>query len=178
MLKTGRGVRSPTLFFSFSCSSSSSIWARAFDDWLSPSAGGARLRNSRKGFAASNVISSVYRLRRLTAAEPRVPRPTARQRSGIARPITTKHRFALRQRWALPEPRPTSAGRMRIVERACPYRGQPVRRSPRSMLPTARSRPRKRGTLHNQRVGEVGRTTTRTRTIDTWHTVGDGSACL
>ena len=126
MLKTGRGVRSPRCFFSFP--SSSSIWARAFEDRLSPRAGGARLRNSRKGFAASNVISSVYRLRRLTAAEPRVARPTARQRSGIARRITTKHRFALRQRWPIPEPRPSSAGRMRIVERACPYRGRGRRR--------------------------------------------------
>jgi hypothetical protein len=43
-------------------------------------------------------------------------------------------------------------------------RGRPVRRSQSSMLPTAECRPRKRGALHNQDVGEVGRTTTRTRT--------------
>ena len=127
MLKTGRGVRSPRCFFL--SRPRPRFGARAFEDRLSPRfAGGARLRNSRKGFAASNVISSVYRLRRLTAAEPRVARPTARQRSGIARRITTKHRFALRQRWPIPEPRPSSAGRMRIVERACPYRGRGRRR--------------------------------------------------
>ena len=40
-------------------------------------------------------------------------------------------------------------------------RGQPVRRSQCSMLPTVRSRPRKRGALHNRDVGEVGRTTTK-----------------
>jgi hypothetical protein len=33
-------------------------------------------------------------------------------------------------------------------------RGQPVRRSPRSMLPAARSRPRKRGALHNQALAK------------------------
>ena len=37
-------------------------------------------------------------------------------------------------------------------------RGRPVRRSPWSLLPTAGSRPRKRGALHNRDVGEVGRT--------------------
>ena len=40
-------------------------------------------------------------------------------------------------------------------------RGQPVRRSPGSMLPTARSRPRSEARSTNQGVGEGGRTTTK-----------------
>ena len=56
-------------------------------------------------------------------------------------------------------------------------RGQPVRRSPWSMLPTAGSRPPKRGALHNRDVGEVGRTTrTRTKRLVSLRVTEPGSA--
>jgi hypothetical protein len=80
-------------------------------------------------FAGPKAGSLVHEMQRLKAAEPWVALPAARQLSGIASDIRTKHHFALCQSSAIPEPRPTNFPEPRPTNReARPIALQPRRR--------------------------------------------------